>query len=211
LFSSLRIPPTALHTPIVLDLLSGRYAVRVSLMDRLASRLVLTDTHAPEDGRRRAAVAALLHDDRVLLMKRTERAGDPWSGHISLPGGRHDPRDPDLLATAVRETREELGIDLGGARVLGNLNPLHPRSAGPSGVEVTPFVFATTAPVEPMSSAEAESAFWLPLELARSGSIDATYTYPGSAKTFPSWTYGGYVIWGLTMRILGELLEITKP
>jgi 8-oxo-dGTP pyrophosphatase MutT (NUDIX family) len=195
----------------VLDLAIERYAVRVSLIDRLAARLALTDTRAPDDGRRRAAVAALIHDDRVLLMKRTERAGDPWSGHISLPGGRHDPRDPDLLATAVRETREELGIELAGARVLGNLTPLHPRSAGPAGVEVTPFVFAITAAVEPHPSAEAESAFWLPLELARSGSIDGTYTYPGSDMTFPSWTFEGHVIWGLTMRILGELLEATRP
>lgn len=152
----------------------------------------------------------LLHDEpagpRVLLMKRAERVSDPWSGHISLPGGRFEPTDRDLLATAIRETHEELAIDLTGTRLLGQLEPLHPRTSGPSGIEVTPFVFATSAAVEPQCGAEALAAFWLPLEIAASGAIDGTYTYPGSAMTFPSWTYEGHVIWGLTMRILGEVL-----
>jgi len=139
-------------------------------------------------------------------MKRIERAGDPWSGHISLPGGRHDARDSDLLATAIRETHEELGIDLAGARLLGNLPVLQPFTSGPAGMEVTPFVFVTHAAVEPQVGPEAESAFWLPLELAASGALDGTYTYPGTERTFPSWQYDSHTIWGLTWRILGELL-----
>jgi len=183
----------------------------VSLIERLSAKLVLAESRAPDDGKRRAAVAALIdRHDRVLLMKRTERTGDPWSGHISLPGGRHEPGDPDLLATAIRETREELAIDLASTRVLGSMPALHPRTSGPNGVEVTPFVFATSQAVEPHPSAEAEAAFWLPLELARSGVIDGTYVYPGSGMTFPSWSYEGHTIWGLTMRILGELLEAAK-
>ena len=139
-------------------------------------------------------------------MKRVERAGDPWSGHISLPGGRHEAGDPDMLATAIRETHEELGIDLAGARLLGNLPVLQPFTSGPMGMEVTPFVFCTHAAVEPQPGPEAESAFWLPLELAASGAIDGTYTYPGTTRTWPSWQYESHTIWGLTWRILGELI-----
>lgn len=143
-------------------------------------------------------------------MKRIERAGDPWSGHISLPGGRHDPRDPDLLATAIRETREELGIDLTGARLIGRLPALSPLTSGPAGIEVTPFVFVTHAAVEPTPGPEAESAFWLPIELAASGALDDTYTYPGTSATFPSWRYENFTIWGLTWRILGDLLAAAR-
>ena len=182
-----------------------------SFVERLSDRLsVGTSLQPPHDGRRRAAVAAILHDEppgaRVLLMKRIERPSDPWSGHISLPGGGFDARDGDLLATAVRETREELGLDLDGARLLGNLPTLSPLSAGPNGMEVTPFVFATTAALEPRPGPEAQAAFWLPLELAASGAIDDVYVYPGSARQFPGWRYEGHVIWGLTWRILGDLL-----
>ena len=143
-------------------------------------------------------------------MKRTERAGDPWSGHISLPGGRHDARDVDLLATAIRETHEELGIDLAGARLLGSLPMLQPMTSGPYGVEVSPFVFLTQAAVDPQCGPEAESAFWLPIEIAASGTLDDMYTYPGTDRTFKSWRYESFTIWGLTWRILGDLIAAAQ-
>jgi 8-oxo-dGTP pyrophosphatase MutT (NUDIX family) len=179
-------------------------------VDRLAQRLVAPAPASVGAAQRRAAVAAVLHDEpagpHVLLMKRVDRAGDPWSGHISLPGGGHHASDASLLETAIRETHEELGIELGGARLLGSLPPLHPRVSGPLGIEVTPFVFATETAPEPVCGPEARSAFWLPLPLAASGSLDDTYTYPSTQAAFPSWRYDGHVIWGLTWRILGELL-----
>jgi len=179
------------------------------LIDRLAAQLT-PDAPWPMGGAgRQAAVAVLLHDEppspRVLLMKRADREGDPWSGHISLPGGRFEPTDRDLLATAIRETYEELTIDLAGARLLGQLAPLHPRTSGPHGIEVTPFVFATSAAVEPQCGPEAIAAFWFPLEVAATGALDGTYTY-ATGMEFPSWTYEGHVIWGLTMRILNDVL-----
>ncbi len=140
-------------------------------------------------------------------MKRADREGDPWSGHISLPGGRFEPTDPDLHATAIRETYEELTIDLAGTRLLGQLAPLHPRTSGPNGIEVTPFVFVTASAVEPVCGPEAIAAFWLPLEIAASGALDGVYTYPGTGMQFPSWTFEGHVIWGLTMRILNDVLD----
>jgi 8-oxo-dGTP pyrophosphatase MutT (NUDIX family) len=185
-----------------------------SLIERLASRLAIEPLTPPDDGQRRAAVAALLYDEpsgpRVLLMKRALRQGDPWSGHISLPGGRFDPQDRDLLATAIRETREELAIELEGTRLLGSLPVLSPFTSGPAGIEVTPFVFVTHAAVEPRPGPEATAAFWLPVELAASGALDSTYTYPGTERTFPAWSFDGHTIWGLTWRILGDLLAAGK-
>lgn len=181
------------------------------LIESLAARIALGDVTPAPDARRRAAVAIVLHDERsprVLLMKRAERAGDPWSGHISLPGGGFQVSDGDLRVTAIRETREELGIDLDTAHLLGNLPALHPRTSGPTGIEVTPFVFVTRAVLEPVCGPEALAAFWLPIDLAASGALDGTYLYPGSQTEFPSWTYEGHVIWGLTRRILDSLLEL---
>jgi 8-oxo-dGTP pyrophosphatase MutT (NUDIX family) len=183
-------------------------------LERLAGALARTDSPVPaDDGIQRAAVAAVLRDDpagpSVLLMKRTEQAGDPWSGHISLPGGRYEAGDPDLLATAIREAREELAIDLAPLRVLGNLPAMHPRSSGPRGIAVTPFVFALpgNAVIEPRAGPEAQAAFWLPLPLAASGKLDGTYLHPSAATSWPAWIHEGYTIWGLTMRILGDLIQ----
>ncbi len=181
------------------------------LLDRLVKHLVPAPA-PPKPTGRCAAVACVLEDHvegpRVLLMKRAERIGDPWSGHISLPGGGYHAEDRDLVTTAIRETHEELGVDLGSARLLGNLTPLHPRTSGPAGIEVMPFVFHATTPLEPVCGPEALAAFWLPLDLAASGSIDSTFEYPAASMKFPAWTYEGHVIWGLTWRILGDLLKV---
>lgn len=184
------------------------------MIARLSERLTPEPPARVVGDERRAAVSVVLHDEgggpRVLLMKRAERAGDPWSGHISLPGGRYNVEDGDLLVTAIRETREELNVELTGTRRLGQLAPLHPMTSGPAGIEVTPFVFVTASSVEPRCGPEALAAFWLPLETAASGALDGTYSYPGSAMQFPSWTFEGHVIWGLTMRILGEVLATAR-
>lgn len=171
----------------------------------LASRLSLAKVLPASGVRRVAAVAVVLHDEpspRVLLMKRAERVGDPWSGHISLPGGGYQASDGELLTTAIRETREELGIELTGARLLGSFDALSPRLSGPGEIAVTPFVFTTRAVLEPVCGPEAVAAFWLPLELAASGALDGTYRVPVRDVDYPSWTYEGHVIWGLTLRIL---------
>ncbi len=162
---------------------------------------------APSDGQRRAAVAVVLHGYDVLLMKRTERASDPWSGHVSLPGGRYEPGDGQLLTTAIREAREELAIELSTATLLGSLPALHPLSAGPRGMEVTPFVFAVSERPQVRTSAEAESVFWLPLLDVAAGRLDGTFLHRESSRSFPSWEYAGYTVWGLTMRIVGDLLQ----
>jgi 8-oxo-dGTP pyrophosphatase MutT (NUDIX family) len=188
-------------------------------VDVLARRLLAGPGEPPPaDGLRRAAVAALLHHGEhgpaVLLMKRAERAGDPWSGQVSLPGGRYEPSDADLHATAMRESAEELALALAtDARYLGRLETLHPRNAGPSGMEVTPFVFVTDAAPTTRLSPEATATFWLPLTKCARGELDGTYQWPGPpmAMRFPCWQWDGFTVWGLTMRILGDLLVAGSP
>ncbi|MGH7524260.1 MAG: NUDIX domain-containing protein, partial [Gemmatimonadales bacterium] len=85
------------------------------MLERLLAQLA---SHLPRESsdptRAFAAVALVLAEepDRLLLIRRAEREGDPWSGHLALPGGRRQESDSDLLATATRETREETGIHL---------------------------------------------------------------------------------------------------
>jgi 8-oxo-dGTP pyrophosphatase MutT (NUDIX family) len=172
---------------------------------------------AADDPTRRAAVAVVLRlgeMPHVLLMKRVEREGDPWSGQVSFPGGRFQHGDPDLVRTAIRETREELGIDLGTtARYVGALEPIVAtgrvtgRPLPVSGV--TPFLFLEEIPVDPVLGPEAEAAFWLPIERAAGGTYDGEmqYVHQGTPMTFPCWRFEGYVIWGLTYRMLRSLIE----
>lgn len=183
---------------------------------RFEQRLARLRVDDPGTADVRSAVAALLRFDRgapdVLLMKRVERADDRWSGHISLPGGRESPADPDLLATAMRETREEVGVDLGsGARLLGRLEPLRAVAEGRVlSMIIAPFVFVQTGPVDIELGHEAQDAFWFPLDRAVAGELSDEYRYVLGAETriLPSWRYEGHVIWGLTYRMLDDLLGL---
>jgi 8-oxo-dGTP pyrophosphatase MutT (NUDIX family) len=185
------------------------------LRDRLAGRAVVAD-----EAERPAAVAVVLRLGEVpsvLLMKRAERVGDPWSGHVSFPGGRYEPGDRDLLQTAIRETREELAIDLEvSARLIGGLAaiPATGRSTRPlPATSVTPYVFVEQSPITPVPGPEAESVFWLPIANAAAGAYDAEheYTHLGTPMKFPAWRFDGYVIWGLTHRMLLQLIEAVAP
>jgi len=169
-----------------------------------------------EPDARRAAVAALLRFDRgpaeVLLMKRSEREGDPWSGHVSFPGGNQSTADADLMATAVRETREEVGVDLGAsARLLGRLDTMRPISRRHDLlITITPFVFEQVTETSLTPGAEAESCFWLPLDLAAAGVLSSQYEYRlgPTPMVLPCWRYQGYVVWGLTYRMLCDLIDL---
>src|SRR5438105_6871550 len=112
-----------------------------------------------------ASVAVILHDGdeglEALFIHRAVRAGDTWSGQIAFPGGRRDPGDADLLATAIRETMEEVGVDLSSAERLGVLDDLYPRTPVLPPVVVRPFVFALTARPPIRVSRAAQSAFWI--------------------------------------------------
>jgi len=164
---------------------------------------------------RRAAVSAVLgttpEGTALLLMQRVEQVGDPWSGHVSMPGGRSEAGDRDLLHTALRETHEELGLDLSQhARLLCRLETLMAvagRSIVP--MDITPFVFRLEQPVTLSLGQEAQGAFWLPLEAVLDGSLDGETTIRrrGTLQRFPCWRYEGHEVWGMTYRMIRTLLR----
>jgi 8-oxo-dGTP pyrophosphatase MutT (NUDIX family) len=169
---------------------------------------------APDDGApRRAAVAIVLRrtaDDVVelLLIKRSEREDDPWSGHVALPGGRRDPTDATLQDTAIRETREETGIDL--ARdgiVLGMIDELRPRTPMLPPIIVTPFVAIVRPDVRIETSDEVASAFWVALAALEDPSltVESEVSARGASWRVPSYLLGGHIVWGMTERILRNL------
>jgi 8-oxo-dGTP pyrophosphatase MutT (NUDIX family) len=155
----------------------------------------------------------------VLLMQRARRSGDRWSGHVSFPGGHEEARDANLEATARRETREELGLDL--ARCARPIGRLDATLALPRGrvrpMLVVPYVFATLPGASPQSTAlklglEATEAFWLPLEAAARGALDGVHRWRVGPLTLKMscWRYEGRLVWGLTYMMLRGLLRLVR-
>jgi 8-oxo-dGTP pyrophosphatase MutT (NUDIX family) len=162
-----------------------------------------------------AAVAIALREGdagiEALFIHRAERPGDTWSGQIAFPGGRRDPGDADLLATAIRETREEIGVDLSAAERLGVLDDLHPRTPLLPPVVVRPFVFALTERPPMTLSDEVQGAFWVPFRALQAPGArgEVTIDHPGiPRRTLPAYMLGNRTIWGMSERILTPLISL---
>ena len=181
------------------------------LADRLAGRPGAT-AGAGDDVRRAAVLLALrptVEGLELLFIKRAEYAGDPWSGQVAFPGGRHEPQDATLQDTALRETWEETGVDA--ARdgvVLGTLDELWPRTPVLPPIVVRPYV-AVVAPDVPLAlSDEVAAAFWAPLDLLRhpDATFEATVVVQGAERQVPALRHAEYTIWGMTERIFRNFL-----
>jgi 8-oxo-dGTP pyrophosphatase MutT (NUDIX family) len=182
-----------------------------------AVRLALS-AHRPRRespaGANPAAVALVLVPGpdglETVFIRRAVRAGDPWSGQVALPGGRRDPVDVDLEATAIRETREELAVDLVRAERLGALDDIRPRTQLLPPVFVRPFIFALPDRPRLTPSPEVQSAFWAPLArfLLPGVRRDVTLPVPGGERTFPAYVLGEDVIWGMTEGILSSFMTV---
>lgn len=146
--------------------------------------------------------------DQVLLIERAARAGDPWSGQMGLPGGHVEPADADLIATAIRETEEEVGIPLPRTALVRTLPDVAPKSITPPPFLVRPFVFQLSARPPVHLSAEVASADWIAWAefLDPANRREVRVTLPGFDRTVPAFVIGGRVIWGMTERVLAPLV-----
>lgn len=182
--------------------------IRETLAGRPVDRIPETECDV------RAAVTLILRgpverggEPEALFVRRAEVAGDPWSGHVALPGGRRDTGDSDLLETARRETREETGLRLEREDHLGRLAEIHPRSRHLPSICVTPFVAWLKDRQEVCVNRELSDHVWIPISALSDPAHRSTLLLEApSEREFPTVDYEGHVIWGLTFAILEDFL-----
>ena len=185
----------------------------------LAARPGLELPATEDEAVMQAAVAVVLRPGEggeleMLLIKRAEFDGDPWSGQVALPGGRREPTDVSLEQTAIRETWEETSIDITReGRILGALDELSPRTPTARRLVVRPFVAVVVPEVVIVESPEVAAAFWVPLQALRTETawVSAEVNALGHQLTVPAFSHGDYVVWGLTERILRTFLRLASP
>lgn len=170
--------------------------------------------------RSRAAVALVFRESaaadaeglpEVLFIRREEHPNDPWSGQMAFPGGRQEPQDEDLLATALRETREEVGLDLRqDGELLGPLDEVRAMARmRPMNLVIAPFAFRLVRPAEAAAVQEVRSVHWLPLaRLVRAETRSVHhYVHEGIKLQFPCLRLDDVVIWGLTYRMFDTVAQ----
>lgn len=164
-----------------------------------------------------AAVALVLRatgdDAELLLIRRAQRAGDPWSGQIGLPGGRWDASDGTLERTALRETEEEVGLDVRvHGMVLGQLDELRPRTPVLPPIIVRPFVVALHSLPALTPSDEVAEMRWVRVgELFQPATrVRTTVRVRDLQMKVDAYQLGDFTVWGMTERILATFGEIWR-
>jgi 8-oxo-dGTP pyrophosphatase MutT (NUDIX family) len=185
----------------------------------LAARPATIEALGPQT--REAAVAIILRPGpgapEVLFIKRAEKPGDPWSGHMAFPGGHREPEDGSMRVAAERETHEEVGIDL--VRHGRYLGPIHQQRAAPRGrtldMIIAPEVFLLERPAPTILNYEVEDVVWLRLDALLDNRWHDTETLAvaNSPTVFNGYRLpdSGYFIWGLTYRMLKTFFWTLDP
>ena len=194
-----------------------RMEPRVARLVRELESREAVEVHDPVA--RRAAVAIVIRlggndEPEILFIQRAIFEGDPWSGQIAFPGGREEDGDETPADTAIREVFEEMAIDLGStAELIAALDDLHPRHVRLPAVVVRPFVFLAGELPDPILSSEVADCFWVPLSVLMDRSVwkDATVVAGGIEMSRFAFHHRGFIVWGMTERILSGMLSLIEP
>ena len=200
---------------------STHFALSEHTIETISRRITEHDPElfTPTDRTRQAAVAVVLHQScvqtEVLFIKRATVAGDPWSGHMAFPGGHKDEGDFDLVDAAVRETEEEIGLDLRASRFVG---PLSHQRAAPRGrtidMLVAPYVFVIDSMPNLTLNHEVDEVVWASFnDMFNGNNHDIEFRAIADAQV----PFNGYrieqqhFVWGLTYRTLQTLFTAVDP
>ena len=173
---------------------------------------------------KRSAVAIVLDkhasaEASILMIKRAEHKGDPWSGHMAFPGGRCEAFDKNGLATAKREMHEEVGFDIDDAEHkslkgewLGRLSDVSTsRRVTPKAMVVTPYVFSVADKPILEENYEVAETVWIPLTYISDINNRSIHSIKFKQKTInlPCYRYDGKVIWGMSLSMIDEILRLS--
>jgi len=163
-------------------------------------------------GPARASVLAVLrhsaHQTEVLLIRRAVRPDDPWSGQMALPGGHREVQDIDEAATALRELREEVGLettDLEGPPVY--METRSPANRPDLPVAVFVAVLRSDVHRSAVPGKEVAEAVWIPL---RDLSVPWQTLVPTPRGPLEVLATGprSHLVWGFTRKVLADLLDV---
>jgi len=164
--------------------------------------------------RERTVTESALPQLELLFIRRSENPNDPWSGHMAFPGGKVDPEDASAKAAALRECREEIDLDLEKHGLyMGRLSHVLAKSKRKiKPMVVTPFLFHLREETTFQINEEVSETIWIPLSFFLNANNRSTMDYKVAKinMKLPCYRFEGRLVWGLSLRMLDELIDIIK-
>lgn len=174
-------------------------------------RTIYRDITIPDNAKKSAVLLLFYPEENGLHFPLIERTAYPGvhSKQIGLPGGAWEQSDPDYIATALRETEEEIGVSRQNIEVLGLLSSLY---IPPSNFWVQPVVgFIQARPAfvpDPNEVEQVITAALSPL-LGENAAVESKVQHSsGMHLTVPSYIIGGHVVWGATAMMISEVAAL---
>ncbi|PKP01831.1 MAG: CoA pyrophosphatase [Bacteroidetes bacterium HGW-Bacteroidetes-9] len=172
---------------------------------------LISNSKGPDFARKSGVLILLFPDDKselnTVFIKRNEYDG-VHSGQIAFPGGKYEESDPDIIATALREAEEEVGISSNAVKIIGQLSDLF---VPPSNFMISPVVARLDFKPELIADkSEVAEIFTVPLtHFLNKGSYgDYMISYKKELVNVPGYYFKNHLIWGATAMILSELLQV---
>jgi 8-oxo-dGTP pyrophosphatase MutT (NUDIX family) len=171
----------------------------------LSSKLITKPNH---DGTKLASVLVVIYGkDPQLLMTKKSEILQSHAGEISFPGGKWDKKDEDLLTTALRETKEEIDLEIKPEQIIGQLKPVRTLN---SGFTITPFIAVVDELSNLQHNFEVESILHIPImPLLKTMAADPDPNHKSIQEMY-IFKFNEHIIWGASARILKQIVDIFK-
>ncbi len=180
----------------------------IANLKQMLSSGITTELQDDSKNKLAAVMIIVFGSEPMVLMTERSKTMNHHAGEISFPGGTWDEKDGDLLTTAIRETREELGLEISQSMVIGQLKPVTTLN---SGFKIMPFVTMLDELPKILPSSEIASVLRIPLfSLLKTIENDNDPSHR-SILEMHTFKFDNHLIWGASARMLKQIHDKILP
>ncbi|MFI5416147.1 MAG: NUDIX hydrolase [Nitrososphaerales archaeon] len=177
--------------------------MNVENLKQILTNSIMPEVQGDSSSKLAAVMIIIFGNEPMLLMTERPKTMNHHAGEISFPGGMWEKEDGNLLGTAIREAREELGIEISRSMIIGQLKPVTTLN---SGFTITPFIVMLDELPSIVPNSEIESVLRMPLfSFLKTIEDDKDPSHKSILEMY-TFKFQDHLIWGASARILKQIL-----
>ncbi len=176
-------------------------------LKKLLTSSIMTEAQDDSKSKLAAVMIIIFGNEPMMLMTERSKTMNHHAGEISFPGGTWNEEDDNLLGTAIRETREELGVEISRSMIIGQLKPVTTLN---SGFKISPFIVMLEELPNIVQNSEIASVLRIPLfSLLKTIEDDKDPLHKSISEMY-TFKFQDHLIWGASARMLKQILVKTS-